>query len=258
MLLVKLGGSVLTDKMRLRTPRRAAIHRLAREIAGAGHPVLVVHGAGSFGHILAHRYDLNGPASHAKAKGAAIVQRDVRALDALVVDALLATGLAPAPLPPSAVLSLDDGHVASFELAPFQDYLAQGFTPVTFGDVVRDRARGVSVCSGDILMLELAKALRPARAVFAADVDGLYTADPWRHPRPELLGKVAADDLALIDFGRTRGRDVTGGMEGKVRRMLEIATHAEECLVVNGNVKNRVRDALRGRPVVGTRVVGGD
>jgi isopentenyl phosphate kinase len=58
-------------------------------------------------------------------------------------------------------------------------------------------------------------------------------------------------------MGRTTGSDVTGGIEGKVRRMLEIAAHADECLIVNGNVKNRVPDALRGRPVVGTRVVGG-
>jgi len=39
--------------------------------------------------------------------------------------------------------------------------------------------------------------------------------------------------------------------------MLEIASHAEECLILNGNVKNRLRDAVRGKRVIGTRVVGG-
>ncbi len=257
MLLVKLGGSVLTDKARLRTPRRPAIARLSHEIASLEDPVVVVHGAGSFGHLLAHRYKLNGPASPKKAKGAAVVQRDVKALDALVVDGLLDAGLAPVPLAPSAVLSLDDGRVASFDVVPFKEYLHQGFTPVSFGDVVRDKTRGVAVCSGDVVMLELAKALHPTRVVFAADVDGLYTADPKRYRNAELLGKVATGDLSLIDFGPAAGHDVTGGIEGKVRRMLNIAAHADECLIVNGNVKNRVRDALRGRPVIGTRVVGG-
>jgi len=39
--------------------------------------------------------------------------------------------------------------------------------------------------------------------------------------------------------------------------MFEIAEHVGECLIVNGNVKNRVRDALRGRRVAGTRVARG-
>lgn len=257
MLLVKLGGSVLTDKARLRTPRNAAIARLTKELAKLGDDVIVVHGAGSFGHVLARRYGLNGPASPMKAKGAAAVQRDVRTLDALVVDGLMRAGLAPAVLPPSAILSLDDGRLASFDISPFRDYVRQGFTPVTFGDVVRDRTRGVSVCSGDILMLEIAKAFHPRCVVFAADVDGLYTKDPKRSKDAHLLLSVSPSDLSLIDFGPAKGPDVTGGIEAKVRRMLEIASHADETIIVNGNVKNRVRDALRGRIVIGTRVAGG-
>ncbi len=257
MLLVKLGGSVLTDKARLRTPRKAAIARLTKELVGLGDDLLVVHGAGSFGHVLARRYALKGPAAPGKAKGAATVQRDVRALDDLVVGGLLRAGLSPVVLPPSALLSLDDGRVVSFDVAPFKDYVGQGFTPVTFGDVVRDRARGVAVCSGDVLMLELAKAFHPRCVVFAVDVDGLYTADPRTHDDARLLLAVSQEDLPLIDFGPAKGADVTGGIEAKVRRMLEIASHADECIIVNGNVKNRVRDALRGRIVVGTRIVGG-
>ncbi len=257
MLLVKLGGSVLTDKARPRTPRRAAIARLTRELAGSGEDLIVVHGAGSFGHILAARYRLNGPASPTKAKGAAVVQRDVKFLDGLVLDGLLDAGLAPVAIAPSAVLRLENGAIADFDVAPFAEYGAQGFTPVTFGDVVRDRTRGVAVCSGDLLMLELACRLRPKRAVFVADVDGLFTADPKRRKTARLLETVHEEDLASIEMGRAAGSDVTGGIEGKVRRMLEIAAHVDECLIVNGNVKNRVRDALRGRRVVGTRVVGG-
>jgi isopentenyl phosphate kinase len=257
MLLVKLGGSVLTDKARLHTPRKAAIGRLTKELAGLGDDLIVVHGAGSFGHVLARRYRLNGPASATKAKGAAVVQRDVRELDALVVDGLLRAGLAPVVLPPSAVLGLDGGRVASFHLDPFQDYLRHGFTPVTFGDVVRDRTRGVAVCSGDVLMLELAKAFHPRCVVFAADVDGLYTDDPKRVKSARLLLSMSEADLPLVNFGSAKGPDVTGGIEAKVHRMLEIAAHADETIIVNGNVKNRVRDALRGRIVIGTRMVGG-
>ncbi|HEX9340148.1 MAG TPA: isopentenyl phosphate kinase [Thermoplasmata archaeon] len=258
MLLVKLGGSVLTDKARLRTPRRAAIRRLAQELAAVRKPVLVVHGAGSYGHILARKHRLNeGGATMAKRSAAARVQADVKALDALVIDAMIDAGLAAVPIPPSAVLSLDDGRVSSIDLTPFLEFSSMAFTPVTFGDVVRDVHRGFSVCSGDLMMLELARAFRPERAVFVADVDGLFTADPKRRPRARFLETVGPAEFGRIEFTSSSRTDVTGGIEGKVRRMVEIAAHAGECILVNGNVKNRVRDVLRGRHVVGTRVTRG-
>src|SRR5947209_5760787 len=55
MLLVKLGGSVLTDKTRLRTARRAGILRLASELAAVLQSLVVVHRAASCRHILARR-----------------------------------------------------------------------------------------------------------------------------------------------------------------------------------------------------------
>ena len=258
MQLVKLGGSVLTDKARLRTPRRATIQRLARELVESHQSLLIVHGAGSYGHIRARKDRLDaGGSSPAKRRAAARVQADVRELDGLVVEALLDAGLDVIPIPPSTVLILDDGRVASIDLSPFLEFTSMGFVPVTFGDVVRDAKRGFSVCSGDLMMLELARAFRPDRAVFVADVDGLFTADPKRHRDARLLDIVRPDDLAKIEFSPATRTDVTGSIEGKVGRMFEIADHVGECVIVNGNVKNRVRDVLRGRRAVGTRVTRG-
>src|SRR2546425_11956315 len=71
MLLVKLGGSVLTDKGRRRSPRRAAIRRPARELAAARAPLLVVHGAGPHGPVLARRHRLKEGGATAPKRGAA-------------------------------------------------------------------------------------------------------------------------------------------------------------------------------------------
>jgi len=148
MLLVKLGGSVITEKTRLRTARSAPIRRLARELKSVGQPLLVVHGAGSYGHILASRHRLNeGDSSPGKRSAAARVQADVRNLDGLVVDALNRAGLAAVSIPPASVLVLDDGKVSTADLTAFLEFSSMGFTPVTFGDVVRDLRRGVSICS---------------------------------------------------------------------------------------------------------------
>jgi len=195
--------------------------------------------------------------SASKRIAATRVQQDVKELDGIVVNAFIEAGIAAIPIPPSAVLSLNDGMVVTADLTPFLEFSSMGFTPVTFGDVVRDLRRGVAVCSGDVMMLELARAFRPERAVFATDVDGLFTADPKRRRDASLLEVVRPKDLEGIEFSTATRTDVTGSIEGKVRRMFEIAEHVGECLIVNGNVKNRVRDALRGRRVAGTRVARG-
>lgn len=252
--LVKLGGSVITDKRRVTTLRPVALRRLAGEIARSGREVIVVHGAGSFGHIKAARHRLHeGYLDDRQLPAVSEVQRDVRRLDLAVVDALRDAGLSPVSLPPSAIARLDDGALASVDLDVFHRYRDLGFTPVTFGDVVLDARRWFSICSGDLLMLALAEAFHPETAVFVADVDGVYTADPKRVPAAKLLRQVGPGTVQRIDAAGD-AHDVTGGLAGKLERMVAVARHADRCLLVNGLKKGRLLAALRGERVLGTRV----
>src|SRR5438093_9259490 len=225
MLLVKLGGSVITVKSKYRTLRGPDLSRLARELAaGAGPETVLVHGAGSYGHILAAKHGLKGGAEGPDQLGAvAQVQRDVRALDLKVLDALLRAGLRPAAVPPSLVMRYHDGRLASFDVGPFRDYLMRELLPVSFGDVVMDTKRRFAIASGDDVILELAKLFRPERVVFAADVDGVYTSDPKRDTAARRLDVVDPSTLGSISFSETAGFDVTGGLRRKIERMLAIA-----------------------------------
>ena len=254
--LVKLGGSVITDKAKVTTLRPAHLNRLAGEIAASGREVVVVHGAGSFGHIKAAKHRLaDGYLDDAQLPAVSEVQRDVRALNLAVVDALRRAGLRPVSLPPSAIARLDDGALRSLDLDVFRRYRDLGFTPVTFGDVVLDAHRWFAICSGDLLMLALAEAFHPEAAVFVADVDGVYTADPKRVKSAKLLREIAPASLAAVDTSAPSVEDVTGGLAGKLQRMIAVAGFAERCLLVNGLKKGRLLAALRGQRVVGTRVV---
>ena len=53
MFIVKLGGSVITDKTKKTFFKQETMDRLAVEIKKANKKLILVHGAGSFGHILA-------------------------------------------------------------------------------------------------------------------------------------------------------------------------------------------------------------
>lgn len=256
MMLVKLGGSVITDKMSYRTLRDEAVRRLAREIADSKQEVMIVHGAGSFGHVIAAEHQLQkGYRNDSQIPGMARVMEDVRTLNLAVIAALDDAGVPSVSLPPSAVTELSNGKLTSIDLSIFRRYLDLGIAPVTFGDVALDRERRFGICSGDQLMEALAKAFSPERIIFCADVDGVFTEDPSVDPEAKLIEIV--DRPALDALPRTqRCADVTGSIFAKIETMLRITSYGGEAMVINGLRPGRLASALRGERVIGSKVVG--
>jgi len=255
--LVKLGGSVITDKTRYRVFNQESADRLAGEIASSGKQVVLVHGAGSFGHMLAHEHQLHkGYLSDSQRFGVARVQWDVRDLNREVMQCLDHAGLPATSIPPSACALMEGGQLKRMDLDLFHRYLDLGITPVTFGDVVLDSQRKFGICSGDQLMYLLAKEFRPKLIVFCADVDGIFTADPNLDKGATLIERV--DRSTLDSIPRTsRVTDVTGSIYGKLESMLSMAPLAKSTMVINGLVPGRLAAALKGERVKGSMVVGG-
>lgn len=256
MMLVKLGGSVITDKMSYRTLRDEVLRRLAKEIADSKERVIVVHGAGSFGHVIAAEHQLQkGYRDDSQIAGAARVMEDVRALNLAVISALDGAGVPSVSLPPSAVAELSNGQLVELDLPLFRRYLELGIVPVTFGDVALDRVRKFGICSGDQLMEALAKEFAPERIIFCTDVDGVFTGDPNCDPEAKLVEVV--DRHVLDSLPRTqRCADVTGSIFAKIETMLRITSYGGEAVVLNGLRPGRLASALRGEKVIGSKVVG--
>jgi len=255
MILVKLGGSVITDKGTLRSFRADACRRLAREMRGMDGRLLIVHGAGSFGHILAEKHRLaEGYLDDSQLHPVAIVQRDVRELNTRVLEALIDEGTRAVSVPPASSASFDDRHVSRFEPSLFQRMIDLGLVPVTFGDVVPDKSLRFSICSGDLMMAELARHFRPRLAIFCADVDGVFTGDPKSDGGAVLLPELNREAVDSIRRTASVNPDVTGGIFGKLERMLDIASHCEKCMILNGDVPGRLEMALKDMRVPSTLV----
>ena len=249
---------MITDKSRLRTFRRSACERLAGELTSAKGGLCMVHGAGSFGHILARKHSLHkGLSRPAQLGPVARVQRDVRELDLRVIGALIDSGLNAVSVPPAAAARFDKGTVTAFSPDRFTDLLDIGLVPVTFGDVVPDSSMGFSICSGDLMMARIAKAFKPRLVIFCADVDGVFDRDPKRDRRAVLIPELDRRALSEIRRSAAVNADVTGSMFGKLERMLAIARDCEKCMIVNGNVPGRLEKAVRGKGVVSTTVLPG-
>ena len=256
MILVKLGGSVITDKSKLRTFKKASCERLARELSTARGQILLVHGAGSYGHIEAKKHELHkGFKKDSQLEHVAAVQRDVRELNLKVLEALIDEGLRAVSVPPAAAATFKDGAITSFEPDVFRRVLDIGLVPVSFGDVVPDESMGFSICSGDLMMEALAKSFEPDLVVFCADVDGVYDRDPKRDKGAKLIPRLDSSSLRALKKTESRHADVTGSIYGKLERMLAISRNCEKCMIVNGNVSGRLGKAIRGEAVVSTEVV---
>lgn len=256
MMLVKLGGSVITDKTRYLTFRVDVLTRLVKEIVSAGQDVVLIHGAGSFGHVLASKHRIqDGYTNDSQVPAAAKVMEDVRDLNLRVMRVLNEGGLPSASLPPSAVATLKSGKLDVLDVNLFRRYLEVGISPVTFGDVALDSERRFGICSGDQLMERLAREFRPERVIFVSDIDGVFTADPASDPDARLMETV--DRATLDSLPRTqRCADVTGSIFGKIETMLRIASWGGDAVVLNGHAPGRLEAALRGEAVKGTRVRG--
>jgi isopentenyl phosphate kinase len=258
MLLIKLGGSVITNKERECTFLEKRTRRLVEELRYISEPMIVTHGAGSFGHKRAGDYRLKegfqNDINLDQMQGFSIVQNDVRRLNNQVIEMMNKFDIKGVSVPTSAVVTYTDLKLAKMDFSVYNKVLMMGSVPVGFGDVVFDTKRVFAICSADDLMVHLAKRFKPSRAVFVTDVDGLFGADPDEKPTAPLITEVRSEkDIPKRLKVSHRKKDVTGGMVKKAMAAMEIARSGVEVIFVNGGVDDRVLKALKGKDVVGTR-----
>jgi len=265
LVLVKLGGSLITDKRSEDAARHDEIRRLAGELAqalsapGPGLPALLLgHGSGSFGHVAARRHGFAGdsPADRpARLRGVAAVQAKAAELHRIVLAALVEAGVPAFSAAPSSFLVARAGRPVDVAAAPVAQALTYGLVPVVYGDVVLDRDAGAAICSTESVLAALAAALpergfRPVRAAWLGETDGVLDADGGTLPeiRPGDAGS------ALAAAGGAAGADVTGGMAHRVETALLLARRGVESWIADGRRPGQIARALGGMPAGGTRV----
>jgi isopentenyl phosphate kinase len=176
----------------------------------------------------------------------------------MVLNAFREQGINAISLAPSAFLINRNGEIKGMDSNLFKKYFDIGFTPITFGDVVLDEALKFSICSGDQLMLELARAFKPEKVIFVTNVDGVFNLDPKSGKDVELLPILDINTFRSLRKGESEVNDVTGSIFGKLDMMFKIAALGLETLILNGTVESRLREALLGKEVICTRIVKGN
>ena len=255
--LLKLGGSLITDKHQKATLRPDVLQRIAQEIAHARQekpfPLLIGHGSGSFGHYEAKHYQtIKGVHSAEDWQGFARVATIAAELNFHVAAALQNVGLPVMRFQPSASAIAKDGTIETMALKPIETALEHGIVPLVYGDVALDSLRGGTIISTETVFSYLVKALPVSRILLLGEVDGVWD------EQKQIIPSITPANFPEIQeaLGGSGGVDVTGGMETKVSDMLELAQSAPypEIFILNGLVPNRLTDALLGKAILGTKI----
>jgi isopentenyl phosphate kinase len=253
---LKLGGSVITDKEKKLTPNLSAIERLTKEISRANvSPLVLVHGGGSFGHPVAEQYGLNkGYNDSSQIMGFSITHQAMTKLNKLIVGSLINHNIPAVEVQPSSCVVTKAGRIQTMEQRPMRKMLEMGFVPVLYGDTIFDSETGFDILSGDQIVSSLAINLNARRIVVGVDVDGLYTGDPKTDSGARLIWNVTLEELKNLEhqIEGSKVTDVTGGMLGKMFELKPAVEHGIQTMIVNATEPNRVYKALKGEKVVGT------
>ena len=220
---LKLGGSLITQKDRPETLDDARLDAACDAVAdalaaGETDRLVVVHGGGSFGHHHASEHGVSTADGTRDADAVAAVHGAMKRLNAAVLERLRDRGVPAVPVHPLSLAARTDGADGGLDLplGSTATLLGEGFVPVLHGDGVATAGDGVTVVSGDELVVELAVGLGARRVGVCSTVPGVLDGD----------GDVidAIDEFAAVAdaLGASDATDVSGGMAAKVRELLAL------------------------------------
>lgn len=251
MIIVKLGGSVITRKAKPLTINRKAIAQVAVTLRESRLPLVIVHGAGSFGHYNAKRFRIKSRSRIRDAEGITRTRDSMSDLNLSLTRILLESGLYLYSFPPIALYR--EGKLDANAGSMIREIIKVNLIPITYGDIMLGQD-GFKILSGDAIVRDLALLLKPKRIIFASDVDGISEKPGKNSP---ILPELDQSMIPRLSFSKVNN-DVTGGMENKVLEAMRIAGQGIDVFFTNGLRRARLMKALKGEKEGGTRIRGFD
>ena len=261
---VKWGGGLITDKTVLLTPNLEVIRNLSRQmknVVESGYQVILVHGAGSFGHLRAKHWKLHlgkqneeftpEPGIFTQEQAVEEVRRDMESLNSFVLSDLQELDL-DCEVFPAHKWATETGSNFEGNLSKFENSNADVI--ITFGDVVDCSAPEMfGILSGDDLVKRLSIEINDVeRLVFAiGGVDGVLENPPG--DGKEIVIPILRRNSEFLGLHEST-IDVTGGIGLKITRGFEVSDKGIEVVLVNGEKTDRFQKACLGIDVIGTKI----
>jgi len=249
LILLKLGGSLITDKSKPYTAKEDVIRRLAKEIKDSLSPkynLLISHGSGSFGHTLASQYDTaNGIKSADQINGLCQVQQVAIEINRIVNRIFLEEGLNVLSFIPSSFTSANNKTLDSIFIDPILTAAKLGIIPLVFGDIILDKKTGCCIYSGETTLDNLIPPLLNngfsiSKVIQVGATDGVYDQNGVTIPK---ISPLNFNSIKSVLAGSS-ATDVTGGMLHKVEESFKMAESGIDVFIINGIIPNNLHSAI--------------
>ena len=257
--LIKIGGSLITDKNKPFSLNEQALEAVCAEIKKATRAekhLIVGHGAGSFAHFPAKKYQTHkGLINSESYRGIAEVADVAAQLNRIVIKTLLAKRVNAVSISPLSIMVAENHRIKSICTDSVEELLRLGLLPVVYGDQIMDVKLGCTVFSTEKVLGYLAlhlqkKGFRIERIIHCGLTNGVY--DENGTTVRLINGKNYKRYQGVL--GGSGGVDVTGGMAHKVEESLSLAKRGIPSLIIDGIVNGSLSEAVRSKRVFGTRV----
>jgi isopentenyl phosphate kinase len=271
--ILKIGGSVITRKDSgdfplspneiwrdaTRFVRSDVVRRICSEIKESLNDLgylILVHGAGVFGHFLVSKF-LESDVHQQELVGWPLTSYSVLSENLILVNEMLNNGIPAISVPPRSLFTVTArdkdrpwvGADASFDSEKVRHLLPR-YVPVLFGDLVFDEYGKPAVLSGDTVLYLCARELKDVDLVACGtDVGGIFTDDPKSNPNAELIERI---NLAERDSLKPKGssyRDVDGGMGRKFKELISVGTLGVRSIVFDAMQEGNVLQVLKGKHI---------
>ncbi len=257
--LIKIGGSLITDKNKPYTVRKEALRIIASEIKKAmntGKPLLLGHGAGSFAHIPAKKYQTHkGLLNEQSLQGIVEVSASARQLNGIVMQALFDAQVQAVSVSPLSMMTAKNFELNELFTNPIEHILKLGLLPVVYGDQILDSEVGCAIFSTEKVLAHLGLTLKKKgyvieRVIHCGQTNGVYDSNG------DVIPVINSNNFAQFQnaLGGSGGVDVTGGMLHKVEETLELAQQGIPGLIIDGIEHGSLSHAVMGEDVPGTKI----
>ncbi|TVP40699.1 isopentenyl phosphate kinase [Candidatus Nitrosocosmicus arcticus] len=258
LIIIKLGGSVVTFKEKPLTPNYDGIEKILgvlNEIK-ENFKIIIVHGGGSFGHYWSVKYDMHTKPYPYSDLGVSVVHDSMIELNHIITNKFIESKLKPYSIQPSAFVfnsKADPARIHDIvDMTSGNDLI-----PITFGDIIHTSGNNFSILSGDTIMSMLCTELHPKFSIFTTNVDGLYS----DMSKGEIVREIQVDEADIgniLSEGKEKIEhsdspfDVTGGMKRKMTESIQIANSGTPVYLINGFHPERILDIIHDRHYIGT------
>jgi isopentenyl phosphate kinase len=265
-IVLKLGGSLLTDKSIPYKLRENTLNAVVQEIKecmalGLLEELVIIHGVGSYGHPPVLKHNLHkGFKSPDQLILLSETQHIVNKYRSSIVKAFLDIGIPINLMHASSITVGKNMKITDCFFKALKGYLSLGMVPLIGGDMMYDEKMGFSVCGGDQLAVIISREIGANYLIFATDVLGIYDKDPKNDPDALLLKKINIKEIEqLIEKNELKSQiDASGSMRGKMISLISAKDLIEKGLKVSilSMIKtNYLKYYLQGHEIDATKIV---